>query len=167
MESREDEDETDRRRMGFAVGPGPPGLAPRCSAMAMRYLGETMDIHCGGVDLVFPHHEDEIAQSEGATGKPFSRFWCHGEFLLTDGSKMAKRVGNVANVSDLREQDVSAGGVPSLCFFDALSEAAEPVAGSARGIDRGRASRRRFCRETRERRGWNAGIGSDSGNGGE
>jgi len=88
-------------------GRGRPGWHLECSAMAMRYLGETMDIHCGGVDLVFPHHEDEIAQSEGATGKPFSRFWCHGEFLLTEGSKMAKRVGNVANVSDLREQNVS------------------------------------------------------------
>lgn len=79
--------------------------------MAMKYLGETLDIHCGGIDLIFPHHEDEIAQSEGATGKPFSRFWCHGEFLLTDGSKMAKRLGNVSTVQDLRDQ-----GVPSAAF---------------------------------------------------
>jgi cysteinyl-tRNA synthetase len=79
--------------------------------MAMKFLGETLDIHCGGIDLIFPHHEDEIAQSEGATGKPFSRFWCHGEFLLTDGSKMAKRLGNVATVQDLREQ-----GVPAAAF---------------------------------------------------
>jgi cysteinyl-tRNA synthetase len=79
--------------------------------MAMKYLGETLDVHCGGVDLVFPHHEDEIAQSEAATGKPFSRVWCHGEFLLTDGAKMAKRVGNVSNVKDLREQGVSAAAV--------------------------------------------------------
>ncbi len=79
--------------------------------MAMKYLGETLDIHCGGIDLIFPHHEDEIAQSEGATGKQFSRFWCHGEFLLTDGSKMAKRLGNVATVQDLREQ-----GVPAAAF---------------------------------------------------
>ncbi len=88
-------------------GRGRPGWHLECSAMAMRFLGPTMDIHCGGVDLIFPHHEDEIAQSEGATGKTFSRFWCHGEFLLTEGSKMAKRVGNVATVSDLREQGVS------------------------------------------------------------
>ena len=77
----------------------------------MKYLGETLDIHTGGIDLIFPHHEDEIAQSEGATRKPFSRFWCHGEFLLTEGTKMAKRVGNVASVQDLREQ-----GVPAAAF---------------------------------------------------
>ena len=76
-------------------GRGRPGWHLECSAMAMKYLGETLDIHCGGIDLIFPHHEDEIAQSEGATGKPFSRFWCHGEFLLTDGSKMAKRLGTL------------------------------------------------------------------------
>jgi cysteinyl-tRNA synthetase len=101
------EDEKTGAAWDSPFGRGRPGWHLECSAMAMRYLGETMDIHCGGVDLVFPHHEDEIAQSEGATGKPFSRFWCHGEFLLTEGSKMAKRVGNVANVSDLREQSVS------------------------------------------------------------
>lgn len=101
------EDEAAGAAWDSPFGRGRPGWHLECSAMAMRYLGETMDIHCGGVDLVFPHHEDEIAQSEGATGKPFSRFWCHGEFLLTEGSKMAKRIGNVANVSDLREQNVS------------------------------------------------------------
>jgi cysteinyl-tRNA synthetase len=101
------EDEKTGAAWDSPFGRGRPGWHLECSAMAMRYFGETMDIHCGGVDLVFPHHEDEIAQSEGATGKPFSRFWCHGEFLLTEGSKMAKRVGNVANVSDLREQHVS------------------------------------------------------------
>ena len=77
----------------------------------MKYLGETLDIHGGGIDLIFPHHEDEIAQSEGATGKQFSRFWCHGEFLLTDGSKMAKRLGNVSTVQDLRDN-----GVPAAAF---------------------------------------------------
>jgi cysteinyl-tRNA synthetase len=92
-------------------GRGRPGWHLECSAMAMKYLGETLDIHCGGVDLVFPHHEDEIAQSEAATGKTFSRVWCHGEFLLTDGAKMAKRVGNVSTVKDLREQGVSAAAV--------------------------------------------------------
>jgi cysteinyl-tRNA synthetase len=84
--------------------------------MAMKYLGKTLDIHCGGVDLVFPHHEDEIAQSEAATGAPFSRFWCHGEFLLVDGSKMAKRVGNVANVQDLRDQGISAAALRHFVF---------------------------------------------------
>ena len=87
-------------------GRGRPGWHLECSAMAMRFLGETLDIHCGGIDLVFPHHEDEIAQSEAATGVQFSRFWCHGQFLLTEGAKMAKRVGNVATVQDLRDQQV-------------------------------------------------------------
>src|SRR5687767_2887627 len=106
-----EEDEKTEAAWDSPWGRGRPGWHLECSAMAMRYLGETMDIHCGGVDLVFPHHEDEIAQSEGATGKPFARLWCHGEFLLTDGSKMAKRVGNVSTVKDLREQGVSAAAL--------------------------------------------------------
>ena len=97
-------------------GRGRPGWHLECSAMAMSLLGETIDIHAGGIDLQFPHHEDEIAQSEAATGKPFARFWCHGEFLLTDGTKMAKRVGNVSTVKDLREQQVSAAAVRHLMF---------------------------------------------------
>lgn len=79
--------------------------------MAMKYLGETLDIHGGGIDLVFPHHEDEIAQSEAATGKPFSRFWCHGEFLQIDGTKMSKRLGNITTVKDLRERGISAAAL--------------------------------------------------------
>ncbi len=88
-------------------GRGRPGWHLECSAMAMKYLGETFDLHAGGIDLIFPHHEDEIAQSEAATGKQFARCWCHGEFLLTDGSKMAKRVGNVSNVVGLRDAGIS------------------------------------------------------------
>ncbi len=121
-------------------GRGRPGWHLECSAMAMRYLGETMDIHCGGVDLVFPHHEDEIAQSEGATGKPFSRFWCHGEFLLTEGSKMAKRVGNVATVGDLREQGVSPAAfrhfVFSTHYRKQLNLSSEALEGSIEGVRR-------------------------------
>jgi cysteinyl-tRNA synthetase len=105
------EDEATGAAWDSPWGRGRPGWHLECSAMAMKYLGETLDIHCGGIDLIFPHHEDEIAQSEGATGKPFSRFWCHGEFLLTDGSKMAKRLGNVATVQDLRDQ-----GIPAAAF---------------------------------------------------
>jgi len=97
-------------------GRGRPGWHLECSAMAMAILGETLDIHAGGVDLVFPHHEDEIAQSEAATGKPFARFWCHGEFLLTDGAKMAKRVGNVSTVAELRAEDVSAAALRHFVF---------------------------------------------------
>ena len=110
------EDEAAKAAWDSPWGRGRPGWHLECSAMAMRYLGKTMDIHCGGVDLVFPHHEDEIAQSEGATGETFARFWCHGEFLLTDGSKMAKRVGNVATVADLRDQGVSAAAFRAFVF---------------------------------------------------
>jgi cysteinyl-tRNA synthetase len=69
--------------------------------MSMKYLGETFDIHCGGVDLVFPHHENEIAQSEAATGKPFVHFWVHPEFLLVEGEKMSKSKGNQFTLRDL------------------------------------------------------------------
>jgi cysteinyl-tRNA synthetase len=84
------------------VGPGRPGWHIECSAMALRLLGESpIDIHTGGIDLVFPHHENEIAQSEGATGQPFSRFWFHVEHLLVDGQKMSKSLGNVYSLSDV------------------------------------------------------------------
>jgi cysteinyl-tRNA synthetase len=82
-------------------GEGRPGWHLECSAMSMKYLGESFDIHCGGVDLIFPHHENEIAQSEGATGTPFVRFWVHSEFLLVEGEKMAKSKGNYYTVRDL------------------------------------------------------------------
>ena len=97
-------------------GRGRPGWHLECSAMARRYLGDTLDLHAGGVDLIFPHHEDEIAQSEGANGATFARMWCHGEFLLTDGAKMAKRVGNVAGVEDLRASGISAAAVRHFMF---------------------------------------------------
>jgi cysteinyl-tRNA synthetase len=82
-------------------GEGRPGWHLECSAMSMKYLGESFDIHSGGVDLIFPHHENEIAQSEGATGKPFVRFWVHAEFLLVEGEKMSKSKGNYYTVRDL------------------------------------------------------------------
>ena len=97
-------------------GRGRPGWHLECSAMAMDLLGETLDLHSGGIDLVFPHHEDEIAQSEAATGKPFARCWSHGAFLLTDGTKMAKRVGNVLTVQGLREAGVSAAALRHFVF---------------------------------------------------
>ena len=97
-------------------GRGRPGWHLECSAMAMKELGETLDIHCGAVDLIFPHHEDEIAQSEGATGKPFSRVWCHGDFLLIDETKMSKRLGNVATVEGLREARIPAAAFRHFVF---------------------------------------------------
>ena len=101
------EDEATGAAWDSPWGRGRPGWHLECSAMAMKYLGETFDLHAGGIDLIFPHHEDEIAQSEAATGQTFARCWCHGEFLLTDGAKMAKRVGNVTNVVGMREQGIS------------------------------------------------------------
>src|SRR5215510_13699804 len=82
-------------------GEGRPGWHIECSAMAMKILGETLDIHCGAVDNIFPHHENEIAQSEAATGRPFVRFWIHGEHLLVDAEKMAKSKGNFFTLRDL------------------------------------------------------------------
>ena len=86
------------------LGPGRPGWHIECSAMAMALLGETFDIHCGGVDNIFPHHENEIAQSEGATGCEFARFWLHAEHLVVEGEKMAKRVGNFFTLRDLMDK---------------------------------------------------------------
>jgi cysteinyl-tRNA synthetase len=89
----------------FGIGPGRPGWHIECSAMALRLLGEPpIDIHAGGSDLVFPHHENEIAQSECATGRPFSRFWVHVEHLLVDDQKMSKSLGNVYSLADVRER---------------------------------------------------------------
>jgi len=85
-------------------GEGRPGWHLECSAMAMKHLGETLDIHCGGVDNIFPHHENEIAQSEAVTGRQFVRFWIHGEHLLVEGEKMAKSKGNFFTLRDLLEK---------------------------------------------------------------
>jgi cysteinyl-tRNA synthetase len=84
-----------------AIGKGRPGWHIECSAMAMKYLGDTLDIHTGGIDLTFPHHENEIAQSEAATGKPFVRYWLHAEHLLVEGEKMSKSLGNFYTLRDL------------------------------------------------------------------
>jgi cysteinyl-tRNA synthetase len=86
------------------IGPGRPGWHIECSVMAIKYLGATLDIHAGGVDLIFPHHENEIAQSEALTGKPFARFWLHAEFLLVEGQKMSKSLGNFHTLRDLTAQ---------------------------------------------------------------
>jgi cysteinyl-tRNA synthetase len=119
-------------------GRGRPGWHIECSAMSMRELGETFDIHAGGVDLIFPHHEDEIAQSEGATGTEFARYWLHGEFLQIEGEKMAKSLGNVFTVQQLIEHGVMGSAVrhtfltahyrSKLNFtWDALQASAEAV----------------------------------------
>jgi cysteinyl-tRNA synthetase len=98
--------------------PGRPGWHLECSAMALRLLGEPpIDVHTGGVDLIFPHHENEIAQSEGATGKPFSRFWMHVEFLLVEEQKMSKSLGNTHTIPDI----VARGFRPSAMRYLLLS----------------------------------------------
>ena len=105
------EDETVGAAWDAPFGRGRPGWHLECSAMAQHHLGDTLDIHCGGVDLIFPHHEDEIAQSEAATGKPFARYWMHGEFLQIDGTKMSKRFGNFLTARDLKESGVDPAAI--------------------------------------------------------
>jgi cysteinyl-tRNA synthetase len=92
-------------------GRGRPGWHIECSAMSMKYLGESFDLHAGGMDLQFPHHENEIAQSEGATGKLFAKYWIHSEFLKIDDVTMSKSKGNFFTFRDLREQGYSASAI--------------------------------------------------------
>jgi len=101
-------------------GRGRPGWHIECSAMAMKYLGETLDVHAGGIDLLFPHHENEIAQSEAASGRPFARFWLHSEFIAdATGAKMSKSEGNVTTLRDL----VAAGHDPLVIRLLLISNA--------------------------------------------
>ena len=123
-----------------SLGRGRPGWHIECSAMSMKYLGETFDIHAGGIDLVFPHHENEIAQSEGATGKEFVRYWIHFEHLKVEGETMSKSKGNYYTFRDVAAKGYSGGairyfllGVPynkQINFtFDALAGAEKTLAG--------------------------------------
>jgi cysteinyl-tRNA synthetase len=89
------------------MGEGRPGWHIECSVMAMKYLGETLDIHAGGIDLTFPHHENEIAQSEALTGKQFARCWLHSEHLIVEGQKMSKSLGNFYTLRDLIQREYS------------------------------------------------------------
>jgi len=99
------------------IGPGRPGWHIECSQMSMKYLGDSFDIHTGGEDLIFPHHENEIAQSESLTGKQFVKYWVHSRFLLVEGEKMAKSAGNFYTVRDL----VLMGHKPSSIRFLLMS----------------------------------------------
>jgi len=98
-------------------GRGRPGWHLECSCMSMTYLGETFDIHTGGVDLIFPHHQNEIAQSEGATGKTFSQYWMHSEFLNIDGVGMSKSVGNNMRLRELRTGEVAGKAAEDVAGF--------------------------------------------------
>jgi len=123
-----------------AVGEGRPGWHIECSAMSMAALGPSFDIHTGGVDLVFPHHEDEIAQSEAATGQPFVRTWLHCAHLQLGGSKMAKSIGNIARVADLLEAGVSPRALRhaliSVHYRQGLDYADASLEASAAALDR-------------------------------
>ncbi|HUF14124.1 MAG TPA: cysteine--tRNA ligase [Longimicrobiales bacterium] len=124
-------------------GEGRPGWHLECSAMSMHELGETFDIHTGGEDLVFPHHEDEIAQSEAATGKPFVRYWLHSKHLRIDDAKMSKSVGNVVGVADVLDGD----GYPSAVLRYALlaGHYRRELNFSARALDDARNALRRVA----------------------
>jgi cysteinyl-tRNA synthetase len=123
-----------------AIGPGRPGWHIECSAMAMKYLGETLDIHAGGVDLIFPHHENEIAQSEAITSKPFARFWLHSEFLNVEAQKMSKSAGNFYTLRDLQQEgyqpDVVRYLLASVPYRKKLNFSADGLKAAATAIDR-------------------------------
>ena len=108
-----------------AIGSGRPGWHIECSAMAMEYLGESLDLHAGGEDLMFPHHENEIAQSETATHKTFARHWMHVRFLLVDGRKMSKSEGNFYTPRDLLAEGLQGVGDPAGADCGALPQAVQ------------------------------------------
>lgn len=140
------------------IGKGRPGWHIECSTMAMKYLGETIDIHSGGVDLIFPHHENEIAQSEAATGKEFARYWLHSEHLLVEGKRMAKRFGNFYTVRDLTAKGYDSRAVRYLLLsthyrqqfnftFDGLDAAKSAVDRLTNFVDRLREANGKKCGE--------------------
>jgi len=123
-----------------SIGPGRPGWHIECSAMSMAHLGRSFDIHTGGIDLIFPHHEDEIAQSEAATGEPFVRTWLHCAHLQASGTKMAKRTGNIARVAELLAEGTSARALRlaliSVHYRAPLNYSDETLAAAAAALDR-------------------------------
>jgi cysteinyl-tRNA synthetase len=129
-------------------GKGRPGWHIECSAMAVAELGDSFDIHTGGVDLTFPHHENEIAQSEAASGKPFARFWVHGEHLLVEGQKMSKSLGNFYTLRDLLEKGYSAAAIRYLLSTTPhrkqLNFTFDGLKGAAAAIERLRNFKRRL-----------------------
>ena len=122
------------------LGPGRPGWHIECSVMAMKYLGETLDIHTGGVDLAFPHHENEIAQAEALTGKQFARYWLHSEHLSVDGQKMSKSLGNFYTLRDLLAKGYAPEAVryllASVPYRNKLNFTFRELEGAAKAIDR-------------------------------
>ncbi len=131
-----------------AIGDGRPGWHIECSAMAMKYLGETLDIHAGGIDLTFPHHENEIAQSEAVTGKPFARFWIHAEHLIVEGQKMSKSLGNYYTLRDVMQMGYQPEAVryllASVPYRNKLNFTFEGLKAAAASIERLRNFERRL-----------------------
>lgn len=129
-------------------GNGRPGWHIECSAMARRYLGETIDIHCGGQDLIFPHHENEIAQSECCSGKLFARYWLHNGFINVDNTKMSKSLGNFFTVRDVAEKY----GYEPIRYLMISSHYRMPINYSVSIIEQCKAALSRFynCRESLE-----------------
>jgi cysteinyl-tRNA synthetase len=129
-------------------GRGRPGWHIECSAMSMKYLGETFDLHAGGIDLMFPHHENEIAQSEGATGKLFAKYWLHGEHLKVEGETMSKSLGNFYTLRDLLDKGHAAAGIRYLLFsvpyHKQLNFTFETLRGAESTIERLRDFRKRL-----------------------
>ena len=123
-----------------AIGPGRPGWHIECSAMSMTHLGPSFDLHTGAVDLIFPHHEDEIAQSEAATGQPFVATWLHCAHLQMDGTKMAKSTGNIARTGDVLATGVSPRALRlaliSVHYRAGLNYSDESLAASVAALDR-------------------------------
>ena len=125
---------------------GRPGWHIECSAMVNHYLGETIDIHCGGQDLIFPHHENEIAQSESSTGKPFARYWMHNGYINVDNRKMSKSLGNFFTVREIAEQY----GYEPIRFMMVSAHYRSPINYSIEVIEQCRAALDRLytCRDT-------------------
>jgi cysteinyl-tRNA synthetase len=123
-----------------SIGEGRPGWHIECSAMSMAELGPSFDIHTGGIDLIFPHHEDEIAQSEAATGQPFVQTWLHCAHLRSSGAKMAKSTGNIARVADLLAQGVSPRALRyaliAVHYRASLNHSDESLAAAAAALER-------------------------------
>ncbi len=144
----ERESESDVAVWDSPWGPGRPGWHLECSAMAMEYLGESFDIHTGGVDNIFPHHVNEMAQSEAATGLPFARFWLHAAHLLVDGRKMSKSLGNFHTVASLRESGYRPSSIRYLLLSghhrQQLNFTLEGLEQAARSVDRLREFERRL-----------------------
>jgi cysteinyl-tRNA synthetase len=132
---------TDEIGWDTSLGRGRPGWHIECSAMSMALLGESFDIHCGGVDNIFPHHENEIAQSEAATGRPFVQVWCHGAHLRIGGEKMAKSLANFATVAELVESGARPSALRYLLIAGAhyrkpVNYSEESLHGATESVDR-------------------------------